>query len=235
MQPENIMTLQIGLVGTDGIVMASDCLMTQTDGLGVQGVSQSMSSKFRCRDQVCCASGDNFSLTVADDISGYKRQDDDYDIGWSLKQIARCAWERIPMGEGDGVSRTVLVGCTSSGRYSLWQVDLFQSPIVSECHDRIVSGAVKNNARHFINTFAPVGPAPINLPISCLLLPAAYTIFTAGLEQPSEIAGLEIIVMPHGRPYYRLPDSKNKELQSLAGSLHKSFGKRLTKPFDYIA
>ena len=234
------MTLQIGLVGIDGIVMASDCLMTDTDDLWANGVSQSMGSKFRCRDHVCCASGDNFSLIVADDISAYKRQDNDYDAGLMLRQIALRAWERVSMGEWDGekkwdgMSRTVLVGCTSSQKSSLWQVHLLPSPIVSECHDRVVSGAVKNNARHFINTFAPVGPAPINLRINRLLLPAAYTIFTAGLEQPSEIAGLEIIVIPHGRPYYRLPNGKNKELQSLAERVHRSFSKRLTSTFDYI-
>lgn len=66
-EDSNAMTLQVGLVGSDGLVLASDRLLQQTDGAG--GRSVSYTSKFLQGDGVlCCWSGDSVSEWAANSI-----------------------------------------------------------------------------------------------------------------------------------------------------------------------
>src|ERR1700704_2778983 len=119
----NEMTFQIGLVGSDGIVMASDTLVQTFEG---PGRSVSHRSKFLHGDGVvCCWSGDSVAEAAANIVRGMAWHDispDRESIREELKIAGSEAWvEMKDLAEAyPGVIRKVIVACHGM----LWVLEL---------------------------------------------------------------------------------------------------------------
>ena len=231
----NRMTLQVGLVGLDGSVIASDQCMQQFEG-GIRCVMTS--SKFhQGTGVVCCWSGDSVAEHAANavrvvnwnDIPGDKER-----IRAELIRIGDMTWEMREQFYKEagqslylGIVRKVMVACHDS----LWLLELGRrSSIANACSDRIVAGDPQNSARFFVNRYAA---GCEQRPISKLVFLAAHAVLMGHFENPGGISGLEVAIIPKGSDPFFLTSAEIKDLAILSEGLSQSIGERLLQPLDY--
>src|ERR1700722_1830551 len=132
------MTLQVGLVGRDGIVLASDRLLNIREA---GDFTTTRSSKFfHDEDVACCWSGDETAKFAA-----YFIREVDWKISISrdreLRDCGDRAWKHVYgtsfVPKAQIAPRKVLVAFPSD--VSLWELDLSSIPIVIPVKDKIVT------------------------------------------------------------------------------------------------
>ena len=223
------MTLQIGLVGSDGVVLASDRLVNVYEG---SDYTRSLRSKFFSNDGVvCCWSGDS----VARHAASYVR-----DLDWSTsedrdQQLRSCndrAWKlqfgstNVPMAQ-QMTRRKLLVAFPSD--CSLWEVELSDSSLAERVLDKTVAGSNRTTIKHLINNYIPKNP----LPVGSLLLMAGHAILMGHREQSGDIDGLEIAIIRAGEGIRFLSEEQTRELTERSDAIHTSITEQLLQPFDY--
>jgi hypothetical protein len=217
----NAMTLQVGLVATDGVVLASDRLLGQFEG---SGFSQVRTSKFLGSDRVlCCYSGD----TVAEHAAYHIVSSEEFPFPLEKEALRNAliaagnkAWREIGMPAGLhewAPTRKVLVALGGTIPFSqLWVVHVSPSTIANEVLDKVVAGDDRNTARHFLNNYVAWPPADM----SHLVVIAAHTVLAGGRENPSGVGGLEVALVPkNGRPVF-LPLDRERELERISAEIH---------------
>jgi hypothetical protein len=224
----NAMTLQVGLVGSDGIVLASDRLMQQIE----QGArSTGTVSKFLYSDSVtCCWSGDSMAENAANKV---------WDLDWTsvtdlrrqLVSIGKETKEECGRSFEPGTAiRKVIVACHALP--SLWLLDLtWASPTVHERLDCVATGDSGNTCRHFLNRYAPGCEVR---PVAELVRLAAYAVLVAGDENPRGIAGLEVVVVQNGKAVF-LTKEQERELMGYSEALSETIRQELMRPFSVSA
>ena len=122
----NQMTLQVGFVGSDGIVIASD--MRVINYTGTEPCYSRESKILASRDALCCWSGDRVSLYAADTISRTewrKLPSDVESIKTKLRKIADGAWSNYKQSQGatpPRMNRTVMMALYE--QKSLWVLEI---------------------------------------------------------------------------------------------------------------
>jgi hypothetical protein len=225
----NAMTLQVGLVGSDGVVIASDRLMSQFEG---SGFTQITTSKFLSgSDSVCCYAGDIVAQHAAYHVRDSNCRGDKEELRQTLIEAGNKAWRECggPGGLSElGISRKVIVAFRNSPS-PLWLLQIFKTSIANEVMDKVVAGDDKNTARHFSNNYVPYPP----LPISKLINLAAHVVLVGGKENPSGVRGLEVVVIPRGESPIFLSKDQEDEMEQRFQRTDSSFGKRLTSPYTF--
>lgn len=229
----NRMTLQVGLVGIDGIVIASDRLLQQweTDGSN-SGYSLSLTSKFEQGNGfISCASGDKLSELVSSNICKVTWDVIKHDVRAELKAVANATWENFVDAQYlSPATRKIIVVCPDR---SAWVIDASSSnaAFANRIYNKVVAGDVKNTARHIINNYLPNDQSPLQLPVSKLIVPAAHAILMGGRENPSGVGGLEVAIVPNDGQPMILSLEREREITAISERIYRQTKKLLLQPF----
>jgi hypothetical protein len=159
----NAMTFQVGLVGSDGLVIASDRRLQNFEN-GQLNIDDRYSKFFKPDGLACCWSGDDVARRASHNIERAWR---DVPFGKSsirhrLEMIGDMTWTEQNQLAGQqgillnpGVNRKVIVGCHDE----LWLLEVGLPRSLAQQHGRIVAGDLANTARHFINKYGHHRPA----------------------------------------------------------------------------
>jgi hypothetical protein len=234
------MTLQIGIVGTDGIVLASDTKILSVEQhpyTELPARSSSMGSKFVERDGfVCCWSGDDISRSVVDNICATKwdKGKGKNDVQNYLDDATRK--EKVPAD--DKVRKAIVVDPEDS----LWEISIRGTVDIQEAPEntsyarsvycKVATGDNSNNARYWPNCHLADVQNPY-LQTKELLLLAAHTILMGAKDNPTGVGGLEIRVIQKGvRPSRRLTEEEIKYLTRRSEELTQTIQTSLFTPIE---
>jgi len=200
-------TFQIGMVGSDGVLLASDTLCTHlhiADG-AIRTGTTSNSPKIQIENAkgiAYCWSGDEFGRIAVATISDLFREGSRTDIRSFLRECGVQAVNRA--GDQRSVNPTtplssceVLVAIRSENNYmSLWSLRMLNTvehqffPAVERVTTKAVTGDAVNSAVFFSeNYFSRF----CTLPIAELVPLAAHTVLMAG-RLSSGVGGLQIVL-----------------------------------------
>ena len=228
----NRMTLQVGLVGNDGVVMVSDRLK-QSFEHGARSLS--LTSKFFSNPHLtCCWSGDIVAEYAANAVAAINNWPAIDSGKESIRAALIAAGERgWQQSESTGaqrvnVNRKVMVAFPKTA--SLWLLEVGQATIANPCLDRQVAGDIENTARYFINKYAE---GCQKRSIETLITLAAHVVLAAGEENPHGVDGLEVIVIPRGGPAVTLSQSQEHDLKEWFKKTRETVSRQLLRPFDY--
>jgi hypothetical protein len=226
----NEMTLQVGIVGSNGIVLGSDKLLQQYEN---GGRSTSTVSKFRQgTSAICCYSGDSIAEKTANDIQSHDWSDITgvESIRSTLTALGDTAFSKS-VAEYGGVPKVVRKVLTVLHHEQLWLLDIMGSAtsVANRIEDKAVAGDVDNTCRYFMNKYA----------IDCYLRPvsaavrlAAYTILAAGEENPHGVKDLELFVIPKGKEPIPIGTEQIQELKLWFEKSANEIRATVLAPFD---
>jgi hypothetical protein len=237
----NSMTLQVGLAGIDGLVIASDRLTSGWEGVADRNISTI--SKFRLGNGfICCWSGDDVAqlsaanickLNVKNKLRGASQYDATQIIRKGLESAGGKAWTQKYGRERkatNGTVRKVIAACPDG---HLWLLEFInRTPTANQKLDKVVAGDIKNSAGLFIKNYLPAGYAPIQLPVKQLIFAAAHAVLVGAIENPSGVGGLEVAVIRKDSPPIFLSTQQEEQLKELSKQLNTMIENRLTYPFD---
>jgi hypothetical protein len=222
------MTLQVGIVGTDGIVIASDQLCQQQE----YGSSICVkSSKFHQGPGViCCCSGDSVAEVAAYGVRNYEwaAVTDPDAIRLALIEIGNTTIDKFVAQYGPlaPVIRKVLVVLHDQ----LWLLIIgVGTSVANRIEDKVVAGDIHNTCRYFTNKFAV---ACYHRPMNKAIRLAAYTILAAGEENPHGVRYLEMFVIPNGRDPIRIKSEQTQELELWFKQTVETIGAMLLASFE---
>jgi hypothetical protein len=205
-------TFQVGMVGSDGAVLASDTRALSTAGVQ-SGISagvdcSSTTQKLFCYDELrcayCVAGNDNTIRWIANGVHDRLKKLRESRLG--SDEVKALLWDAVNevckprMNEfGDPssprhyhVAGAMLLAYRGKDKVELWRIDLTGfAPGVNPVLDKVVQGDSANSAAFFLRYYRPVS-------VKGLLPIAAHCILTAGKMNPSGVEGLEIVVATIG-------------------------------------
>ena len=222
--PYTRMTLQIGIVGTDGIVIASDrrILNLQWESYG-----KSLASKVYVNtDVACCWAGRDDADFAARNIEK---------VDWStvqdrkgkLTELGEEGW-KMCYGNSEmlypGRQSTSSVLAAFSDPCELWELELFRQSRATQILTHAICGDFYNTgAKHLLGNYLPSGP----LPVLELIKLASFSIWMGHKENPNMIEGLEVVIVRPGRPPERQSSDREERLKAACettwASIHKIF------------
>ena len=226
------MTLQVGLVGTDGIVLASDRLEQQFERSGARSVGE-IDKILSAQNVVCCYSGDILAQRAANRIR---------DFDWNSIPAETEAIRPTLIGIGSSVYQEELTKCGRVLGYvrkvivvlhgtHLWLLQIDSQSLANPRLDRVIAGDDENTCRYFFNRYA--GDCNRRLSTTQLVSLAAFGILTAGEENPRGIKGLQIAVLQKGKEPLFLSSEQENELKKRFGKTESKIRKAILQPFDY--
>jgi 20S proteasome alpha/beta subunit len=217
-----IMTIHVGLLGSDGIVIAGDRQIVENGPGNARSFTQS--SKFsKNQHMVCCWAGGKPATEAAREIA---------DVDWTsvtnreegLRECGRKIYKAFEQGSYWGTMHKVIVGFSDG---ELFELSVEKLSGVMPPSDRIVIGDKYNSARLFTNLYYKKGR-----PVSELVFLAAHTALMASRENPAFVNGLQVAILPrNGAPYY-LPQNRTEALEDLSRSLHADIASSLKQHFE---
>jgi hypothetical protein len=221
------MTLQVGLIGTDGVVLASDRLVTTFDGLNWHS---SLGTKFyTCPGMACCWSG----AIEGEHAAKFMRDEFAHDVKASQELLlVRCAelgWKTIHGDSNiqyEGHRNTTVLAAFDDG--SLWETDVFRKSVARRKRDHAWAGDFKTTTEHLTRHYAPGG-----VEIGHLIVLAAHVICMGRRENNGGIDGLEVVVIRNGQPPLFLSPEQEKILEERSNSIHASIAALLLPEFEY--
>lgn len=226
---ETAMTMQVGMIGTDGVLIASDTLWTQTPVPGSKGARHGYASEkiriFRERGVAISSARDLETANyVADRIAADTRLDEyPADRACLIQEIGNDCLAKI----GDRNEAQCLIAFQKP-EPSLF---VFEYAMVNQKHGawcgRIRDGAVHtgdtvNSATFWSERYCRA------MPINRLAPLAAHLILTAGRLNPAVIRGLEIVVCQSGG-FDRLPEESIRNLESKSSEWDVKIGEMILR------
>lgn len=191
-QPEEIpMTFQVGIVGADGVLLASD-LRYVRGGPDVSRRTYS-SEKIVVREDknlAYCSAGDNAAARVAEHHA------DTFTVGGNIKKnledsrasVMREYQEQTGSRNWHG---SIMVVHGREDSIELWHIDLDDQP-AQRLNDRACGGDLGNPAVFFLERYLQ-GNEP-SLTLEQLKMIAAHSVLMSGKLNPTGIQGLEIVL-----------------------------------------
>ncbi len=197
------LTFQIGMVGSDGVLLATDLKRTHVDAR--RGVYRSSSQQPKLhieKDVAYCCSGDELTEVAArmfcETTDGLV---DDSGMHDRLIAAAQGAMSQEKMSRQHGSlplsgGSALFVHRRESGKVQLWCLEM--SPYVdasprccaASVHDHVINGDRGNPAGFFIEHYFPKRR---RMPIQDLIPLVAHTVLIAGVLNPAGIGGLEML------------------------------------------
>lgn len=180
-------TFQIGIVGSDGVLLASDRLVTRL----VPCRMTSRMEKIIVREDIglayCCSGDDDFAATMGIVMDAHKANSSmpiDLRLSETLDE-ARVGRNTLGCG-------SILVACLTQNETQLWKFGLttqIRPDPPCRMRDRWIIGDETNTAIFFSEKYLPISP---QLPLERLLPLAAHTILMAHEMNPTGVDGLDI-------------------------------------------
>lgn len=225
------MTFQVGIVGLDGVLLASDLKHALDDGHSIR--TSHHKSKLRASTEIaCCASG-------REDVAMYAArlcvaESSASSITERLEHSAERAMQAHASIFADNPNLfcgTLLTAHLENDRVNLYQLNL-QRPLIQAC--RILTGHVyagdRTNAAVFFLEQYEIGQRS---PIANYCLLAAHAVLSAARLNPTGIGGLEIMLCrPSG--FERVSETQIAELSKLSLDLDNAIRSKLGIPVPAI-
>ena len=212
---QNSMTFQVGLVGNDGLVLASDKLFQDCEG-GAK--SPRKARKFESGSHVtCCYSGDIMAMYAAQLIAALDWTSISRDTNSIKRSLLDCGKRAYQQREREigmippYAIRKVIVAAHNS---TLWLLHVSEQSAVEPCEDRVIAGDTQNTARQYVNRFA------VNCesrPVLGLVRLAAFAVLMAGYENCEGVEGLDVVMIRGELPY----TFTKEQIQALKDSSEK--------------
>jgi hypothetical protein len=219
------MTLQVGLVGSDGIVLASDRQINNQNERG--GWQRYQSSKLHVTDTIaCCWAGATLSERAAQNISESK-------VAWSnitdakrneaVEQCFSLAKEKRP--NEVGLNNQIFLACRdflasyelgSDGRVWWHSVKAYK-----------IHGNMRTTVSYLLDNYYAE-----SLPMSKLIILASHAVCMGERESRQDVSGLEVAIIPNGAKPYRLGDEREMELARISKHVDNSSNELLLREFD---
>lgn len=227
------MTFQIGLIGSDGIVLASDLQITHAP-LGIVSTHKTRKIIYNQTPSIAyCWSGNEYPGEIA---QRFILSQDSADIRGALEDAAWAVFEsqfgfsylgagarRSDLPDGGG---SLLALIPHDGIVSLWQVTYGKQICVDEILDKAISGATRNAAAAFQQMYYRE-----NLKLEQLMPLAAHSVFMAGTVDPYFISGLEMLTWKYGETEPCLATSRQiQELKNDYEKLYALISQEIIRP-----
>jgi hypothetical protein len=247
------MTFQVGIVGIDGVLLASDRkysdLMGQTWEASKMGKSHAgiayCSSGDSCAARVAREYAESFSagespaldgehLDLEPDGLSEARNIIESKLGEVRKKKMDEWAEEIPnfYCKGD-----LLIAQKNNGKVQLWHADVI-TPLCRCDYPQLIDdkrwiGDKWNTAAFVLERYLPMGKLR---PIQELKLIAAHAVLMAGKLNPSGVYGLEMMLCPDSGDFEVVNAAEIRELNRKSELLDRDIGKRLLSesPEQYL-
>ena len=211
------MTYQIGVVASDGVLLASDRLYSR---FGQGAASTHSADKIVVHQPLglaYCCSGDDLSVAVAQDIcAGYPWPANVRDHLTIAAQNVAINWKHKQM---PGRGGSVLFARKTNDAVELWRVQVSTPAFAERIDDRVPQGDPSNNASFFIEHYLPIRNGYRKLPLENLKFVAAHIILMAA---HSGVSGLEILLCRPDAGFYRLNEEEIDELKQKSAALDRT-------------
>jgi hypothetical protein len=214
-------TLQVGLIASDGWVLASDRFETFETGKMRLGSGVNKLRFDETSGVACCCSGDEWAreardrlfLIIADKGPGFP--------GKILTEIGDKIWTEIPEKERPRADRKLIFGNIHDPKH-FYLAHIREHTKVTQKPDFVTAGDDQNPAHFFIQHYYVKGAGTTNT-VDQLKLLAAHTILMAARHN-HRVQGLEMIVCRDSR--YEDVDIEKiiQDSEALEQSLTKQFG-----------
>ncbi|HEY3770650.1 MAG TPA: hypothetical protein VGN44_18395 [Candidatus Angelobacter sp.] len=220
------MTIQIGMIGTDGIVLASDTKLQRGQKVRHTNGSTKIRINHEHRLAISCARDMVLAHTIADSIIDHIPDGNWHFPTFPIRDIAKDM-----RGDGCGQAQCLIVSVKSKPRLFVLDVGTMTGggTDCSEINDKCVIGDTVNPAVFWSEKYYKP------LPISQLASLAAHLIVSAGKLNSATIRGLEM-VMCDDSGFRRLAKGSIDELESKANEWDINFGESIyshTQEFTY--
>lgn len=219
------MTMQFGLVGTDGIALVSDTHMYDENG---EIRTTSNASKFRLNQQGTIATAWAMKSTGQRVAKAILRQmvEDSKNPERSLEQIAEEEWHKV----ADKRLSQLLVALRTP-RPRLFAISLSDTNVMArEIESKVTAGDEQNAAIYFVERYYK------KCPVRQLALIAAHAVLLAAELSNGTIGGLDIrLCQPDG--FYHLSTDSRGALEAQVQELDGHLGHLLiahAQEFTYI-
>ncbi len=233
--PEEIpVTFQLGIIGEDGVLLASDTLCTAITPYR----SRYNSPKIQLEEEkhvAYCWAGDALGKLLEQEISSGLDNLKYTEAKTFLQRAAHAAISKASAIRATDPGRqfyscTLLITApTHSGRMALWKVQASAPPLggpqvtFEEILDRSLAGDQSTSAVFFTERYFPRNQT---LPIRNLIPLAAHTVLLAGKLNPVGIGGLEMaLCRPSG--VERVTEAELEQIILSSESLDRDIGSRL--------
>jgi hypothetical protein len=213
---EDGVTFQVGMVGSDGVVLGSDRLNIQL--LGTR--SAFLADKIVIAEEwaYCCA-GDDLSVLAAQrcierikENAGLKMRDHlMHSAQMAIIEESRTREARQGRQLYGG---TVLLAVRESGNVDLWRLNVGTPTYADRVDNKICEGDPYNTARFFGERYFPKDKRPI----ADLLPLAAHAILMAGVTNSTGVKGLELAICTPSE-IRKVAENEIARLVSLSGKL----------------
>ena len=226
------MTFQVGLIGTDGMILASDKRITRVDATGADATSRGRtlhhggtSAKITCNEQgsiIYCAAGGHLGEAIARE---YMKAPVEGDIGKELL----AARERVESNNPAFSEGELLLAQIVDGRAGLWHMDV-RPGVWSAPHrveDKVQIGDAGNLAAFFVEMYAPTPLRGLRTVVELKFL-AAHSIRVAGLLNPAFVGDLEMWIHRTGQEcFIQVEDDEIRTLISRSDALTEELSSKL--------
>lgn len=234
------MTFQIGMVATDGIILASDRRILNEIGYRIS----EHTAKIICHsdpNSMYCWSGDESPGDVArrfldffTDVTVDSGRTKDEQITEMLRKAADDVWasqygprystpgSHLSLNNAAG---TLLLACRGESRIGLWSMNYGRQISVYPVNDKSHAGDPRSSAVLFAELYYRAHQT-----IDELILLAAHSVLMAGKLNPTGINGLEIALWRNSESSpQRLSNSEIDELIGLSSDLNEDIHKRISR------
>jgi 20S proteasome alpha/beta subunit len=227
-QELEFMTWQVGLVGTDGIVLAGDRRILSRERGQQDDFNADDSTKFyTSEDAVCCWAGEVPAHFACQNIQGISWQHLTHDQRKSaLEDCGKRGWITChgtggPSYYGQVATSKVLVGFAND---ELWELEVFGNSKATKVTECVVSGGA-TTCRHITRHYIPENASAMDLAVI-----AAHSVLMAGKENPFSISGLEVAIFPSSGPYRFLDSNEIQGLIAASSYIEESIKKLFSRP-----
>jgi len=219
------MTFQIGLVGSDGLIIASDETAVREGGLRADGkcsmrVSSGVEKIFVAKKNnlICAFAGDSIVTNFASELIQSVSSGDDLSEDLALKNRATEVYEAHHSVEiRKRTSGQMMVAIP--GVLKLWEFLFMGGEVILQAvSNRSFCGDRCNPAVYFAERYLPLDS--LKYPVERLKLIAAHTILEGSALNPTSVGGLSILICMTGeQPRFLEPDEL-QELRTHSQKLH---------------
>jgi hypothetical protein len=212
-------TFQVGIVCSDGILLASDQKVTYSGGY--RNSANSLKIRYKDGNIACCAGGGPYPDMAAESaINDYREQQHADDIGEFMDRLCKEAMDvakndhEVPDSELNRQQGTILIAQRVAKKTALWRVDVqtrgSRSHRIARIRDRCFSGDEANSACFFTERYR--GQSWLR-PMDDLLFLAAHTVYMANKVNQTGVDGLDILLCRDGNePFEFVARGKIDEL-----------------------
>lgn len=195
------MTMQVGMVASDGVIIASD----QKAGRWERFKTTGRVEKTFCDEKlgaVYAGSGSDVGVLIGRrmiEIASSEPASSMTDCAErAAKEICKLKYE-APTFNGPRYFESVLIAHADESGFGLWQINVREVTELILCTrilDKAINGDMLTSAIFFSERYFPDGAR--GKTISSLLPLAAHIVLMAGKINPSEVSGLEIAICRRG-------------------------------------